>query len=313
MYDEATSTIAQLLFVKRPELNFAHVVGELDAALARCPAQNRTLSWDCDDVAIFDLDGSRIALGYCDDLGGEHAACLTVSVGHGPAAHLATTIALRRNSLCRMITDRLTDRYGIDDIRWHDAAETVTPDMIDALLDTLPRAIPEPEIAGSIAEAECMTEVTEAGAAGEEVDRLMARLDEEMDARPPHPRHITPRPAREQAQPAPAAAATIAANDSPDIPKPKDAELARVRAALYPPEIEAAAEAEPANSVPIRLACHAMNATLIVVALPIGVAVMTYSLVRGEDLKLSTRMMVLTGSLLSFSHTSLGQQVMAMI
>ena len=33
-----------------------------------------------------------------------------------------------------------------------------------------------------------------------------------------------------------------------------------------------------------------MNATLIVVALPIGVAVMTYSLLRGEDLKLSTRM-----------------------
>ena len=62
MRDATTSTIAQLLFVKLPSLNFADLVSELDSALLRCPSLKRSITWDCDDVAMFDLDGARIVL-----------------------------------------------------------------------------------------------------------------------------------------------------------------------------------------------------------------------------------------------------------
>lgn len=324
MCAESTSTIAQLLFVKHPQLNFAHVVSELDSALARCPADTRSLTWDCDDVAVFDLDGSRIVLAYSDDLKGNHAACLTVAVGHGPANHLAATLALRRDSLCRMIADRLSGRYDVDEIRWHETQATVTAELIDDLLEELPVTIESPAPVIDIAEPE---------APQAEVDRLMARLTAEMTATVAlnRPRRKAPSATSARSRPRPAAppaaeaapAATRpaavqpstgkAANDRPDLPPARQTELSRVRAALYPPEPPKPPRMGSENTIPLRLACHAMNATLIVVALPLGAAVMTYSVLRGEDLKLSARMMVLTGSLLAFSHSPAGQQVMAMI
>jgi hypothetical protein len=330
MSDIATSTIAQLLFVKRPQLNFAHVVSELDAALSRYPADRRSLGWDCDDVAVFDLDGTRIALGYAEDLDGDHAACLTVSVGPGPGDRVSGALARRRATFCRLIVNRLTDRYASDTILWKDLSVTVTPDVIDRLLDDLP-------------------DVEADTAAPVDIDRLMARMTEELDQRMPPPetelliempkvaRGATPgfwaaisdvelpfriTAARQRVsatvQPAEAVAPTAVANDVPDLPPLPLSDLDRIRRALYAEEMaanapkEAVAEGEPA-SVPMRLAVHAMNATLITVYAPVGAAVMTYSILRGEDMRLSGRMMALTGALLALSQSPMGQQMMAMI
>ena len=80
-----------------------------------------------------------------------------------------------------------------------------------------------------------------------------------------------------------------AANDHPDVPRPRDPELARLRAALYPPP------APVATSTPMRLAVHTMNATLIMVWLPVGAAMLTYSVLKGDNLRLTTAALVATG------------------
>ena len=82
-------------------------------------------------------------------------------------------------------------------------------------------------------------------------------------------------------------------NDRPDIPAPRDPELARLRDALYPPEDDA----PPPHLVSpqMRLAAHAMNATLIMVALPVGTAMLTYSVLRGENMRLTSAALVATG------------------
>lgn len=98
------------------------------------------------------------------------------------------------------------------------------------------------------------------------------------------------------------------ANDAPDLPRERNEELIRVRLALYPPE-EAA---PPAQSTQLRLAAHAMNATLIIVYAPLGAAVMTYSLLRGEDMRISARLMVLSGLVAGFVQSNLGQNMAAM-
>lgn len=106
--------------------------------------------------------------------------------------------------------------------------------------------------------------------------------------------------------PPPVAPARQVANDTPQLPRRTVNELDRVRAALYP---ERDADRETAQ---MRLAAQAMNATLIVVWLPLGVAAMSYSLIKGERIGFSARMMALTGTLIGWSQTPFGQQVVAL-
>jgi len=96
------------------------------------------------------------------------------------------------------------------------------------------------------------------------------------------------------------------ANDRPDLP-PLDADrLAQVRAALYP-----VADQSPKESTQMRLAAQALNATLIVVWTPMGAAVMTYSLLKGEKFGFSGRMMAVAGTLSVLIQTPLLQQMAA--
>lgn len=97
------------------------------------------------------------------------------------------------------------------------------------------------------------------------------------------------------------------ANDAPHLPPCAENGLQRVRATLDPQIASSDAE-----SVHLRLAAQAMNATLIVVWMPLGVFVMAYSLMKGKNFGFSARMMAMTGSLMAFSKTPLGQQMVAM-
>jgi hypothetical protein len=113
-----------------------------------------------------------------------------------------------------------------------------------------------------------------------------------------------------QPEPMATAAPLVAANDQPDLPLPHDAELARLRLALYPPE--PVSEEGPQYSTQMRLAAHCLNATLILVWSPLGAAVMTYSILRGEDMRLSARTMAVAGTLFALAHSPLGQTVAVM-
>ena len=82
--------------------------------------------------------------------------------------------------------------------------------------------------------------------------------------------------------------------------------LHRVRDALYAPDPEADAAAAAARpSVPARLAAHALNLALVVTALPLGVAMMIYTVFRGEDLRLSARMVAIAGTALTVMQLGL--------
>lgn len=97
--------------------------------------------------------------------------------------------------------------------------------------------------------------------------------------------------------------------------RPHDPELARIRAALYPEENNrgrkrpAPTQADNGNelSPQMRVAVHAMNATLIIALLPVGAAVTTYTLLRGADMRISGRAMALAGFALTVAHSQFGQ------
>lgn len=270
--DSQFSTIAELVFLQNPSLNFARLVGDLDFVLSRFARLHYNLTWDCEDLATFDMPGTRIVLAICDDPQPNINTSLTISVG---PSHLPIWCdqspnrpfpEVRHAALCSKLVERVQTNARADAVFWHECPTPVGEDLIDALHNALP----------------------------------------EM------PHHVQPHhPIRNRIDDC-----TIAeiidrgyafANDRPDLPPPNDPDLARLRAALYP-EVDLPIP----GSYQMRLAAYTMNATLVMVALPVGAAMMTYSLVRGESMRQTSVALVGTGLTTLMLHHPAAQQFIAL-
>ena len=72
--------------------------------------------------------------------------------------------------------------------------------------------------------------------------------------------------------------------------------------ALHPcPNAEPPAT-EPTGSLPQRLTIYLMNIALMLVALPVGCALLVYNLVRGEDLRTSARAIAMASTLIGLAQ-----------
>jgi hypothetical protein len=268
------SIIAEMVFVAKPQINFARLVGDLDAVLARFQGPDRHLTWDCEDVAIFDMPGIRIALACNEEPQSGVATSLMISVGPTPLpTKLNEKKPLHRKGvsyeeMCSKLVERVQSRLSPDAVFWHECAAPVTADLIDELSSALPELTHRPDPKHPIF----------ASVDGSNVDEIYARGFD-------------------------------TANDRPHLPLPRNPELARVRSALYPPEMQAAA-VQLEVSPQLRLAAHTMNVTLIMVALPVGAAMMTYSVLRGENMRLSTAAMVATGFATTLIQSPIGQTML---
>lgn len=297
MLDAPFSTIAQLVFADPQPLNFARVVGDLHTVLTRFRGADLRIEWDCEDIAIFDLAEARIMLAWNDQPGKGYSACLAVSVGPLPYAPPDSGLQSGHESMCSRLIERLQARFPATAILWHQTDQPVSADFLDQLVESLPALMElfpfqEPDwLAEAITEPEPVP-----------TPQVSARIQPE----PPPP--LPPRAPPAQRRSIGRRKAAVA-NDLPHLPRMRNIELSRVRAALYDP-VES--DLPPAPSSQLRLATHAMNATLIVVWLPLGAAVMTYSLLKGEDIHLSARLMVATGTIVGLVQTPFGQSMAAM-
>jgi hypothetical protein len=315
MLDAPFSTIAQLVFADPQPLNFARVVGDLHTVLARFRGSSLRIEWDCEDIAMFDLPEARIVLGWNDQPGKGYSACLTVSVGPLPTAPPISVETNGHESMCSRLIERLQSRFPATAILWHQTDQPVSADLLDALVERLPAlmelfpfqepawmadAITEPAASSAPPRHSKAEDITEPDPKSETAAQVRP------EAPPPlPPREASPRPARH----ARARLRARIANDRPQLPRLRNSELSRIRAALYDP-VEA--DLQQGNATQIRLASHAMNATLIMVWLPLGAAVMTYGLLKGDDIHLSARLMVATGTIIGLAQSPLGQTVAAM-
>lgn len=268
MHDVApVTTIGQLFYARAPVMNFARLVADLDLGLAGFPAQCRQLSWDQEDVAFLDIDGARIGLSHERDLGPSKLAVVTVTVGHGDGPRQATGLVRRQARVAHLILDRIAARFAPDATLWQQSDEVSSP----ALLDQLHEAAALHKLTDKVVQ---MRQASHALPEPKDMPRFIDRIDATLTA-------------RRAGQPDPVSVA----NDVPDVPPPAISELASIRAALYagPEDIY-----EPPSDA-LRLAAFTMDATVMVVALPLGAAMMTYSIGRGANLTASARMLALAG------------------
>ncbi len=309
------STIAQVLFETTETPNFAHIVAELEEVLVRHKADLLETAWDCNDLVFFDLDETRLALAYAEFPDEPVQACLTISVGpRWEAQHIEDDPGF--DVLCSRIVERLQSRYMPLAVLWNQTDEEVSADLLDALTDALP--MPSallPPIDALIDPLLQTADDAEAARAPIHSVRHTERPQEETLtrlARPKSPPHRLNRAgtAGTGEREIPTGAAAPPANDIPAITAARSPDLSALHQALGSDAAETG-EAEQKLSTQMRLAVHAMNATLIVVWLPLGAAAMTYSLLKGEDIKFSGRMMAVTGALLAFAQSPLTHTVVA--
>ena len=302
------TTIAALLFAHAPNVNFAHVVGDLSRALALCPGASPVLTWDRDDIALFDMPGARIVLGWAEGLGGAHDAACLVSAGPG-ALPVAERDALggRHEEVCGMIAGRLETLHAPALTIWHRIPGMMTPEVLDDITEHLAAqamAADGEQAEGTTRAAQtepqdAATARTGDSAAASRIDRLMIRMELEFARRDGtaavsgtgDPRRGTTRNA--PAAQRPAARRTVTARHV-------DTELLRLRMALYPAGASTAAPDQPLGmaprSLPLRLAVGTMSATMVLAAAPVGAALLTYNALGGADLRMTARGMALCGA-----------------
>ncbi|PQO23361.1 hypothetical protein C2I36_08450 [Rhodobacteraceae bacterium WD3A24] len=121
--------------------------------------------------------------------------------------------------------------------------------------------------------------------------------------------------ARESAAPVPVHPGPVSvqpANDLPQIPAPNTVGMERVREALYP-ETEEPSQTGKRPDLPLgeRLTIYGLSASLMMVSLPVGAAVMTYNLLGRENFKVTGRITAVTATAAGMLQLFLGIDVIS--
>lgn len=338
MSGSSFGTIAQLLYAEEHPVDFIRLVEELHLSLSRLGDAKLPLRWEGADLACFDLSSVRIVLGIAHHPASGHSACLTVAVES--SADRSASDGLEET--CMSLVDHVQRSSPALDILWYRANQPLTTHLHDRLVAGLPgltQGLTGPaqddRPATSASEVLCHAEAADfADTPHRESSMPFARpfhaavagplLRRKTKSTAQLPRNALTRSASADARAqmargrsrshftAPARGGLT--NDVTEAACPRDlqtfnSEFARVRDAFTQIDPEPPA---PHLSTPLRLATHALNASLILVWPPLGAAVMAHSLIRGENTRLSGYLVVMTGLFGVAFDTTLGQYVAAM-
>ncbi len=291
------STIAQMLYPTEKALDFPRIVAELETVLTRLRGEALDIDWDCDDIVYFDTDDTRIMLSCAQYGRTGQETCLIVAVGPSDLQYaIGGAPDLSHPGLCSRLVERIRSQNTPEVILWSEVEGPMNSDVADALMDRLApipaAAQPLPPV-DSILDAVLKTDQSKT-----DTSRLAAEARGRV-----RPSAMRPNPMRQNedgtTRPAqrPMAARPAAADET----------QVRLRRAFGRPKA-----GEPRRAAtPVRVLAHTMNAATILVYPPIGAAVMTYSLLKGEDIRLSARIMSVAVALLGLTQTPFGQTVSA--
>lgn len=301
----ASATIVATLLYKETMLSeYEDLIEQFDEAFRSRPRASYHHGRPYDDFASFQIDGARVVLAYCDQPaeGSGHGAGLVLAVSFGVNAGQPMVLAERREALCRSIAARIAARYPAELTLWSETGGEFGPDEFDGIVRDICRVqldAPEAEVPEVTPEAEAAPE-QEQEPARQPLAARLAAARAKITLRPAAPHDVAP----------PTFVPPAFANSQPDIPHPMVSEAARIRQALYEAEAR-----KPSAKAPLaqRLTLYSMNLTLVIVAAPVGAALLTYNALGREDMKLTARAMSLTGVAVACLQTPLGMSLMQMI
>lgn len=264
---QVRTTIGQLVYRSMPRVDLRRLVADLDVALA---GNGKVQKFgERDDIAILDVDASRIGVALTSGLDRSGSGAIIVTVGYGPSRQGDASLARRQSVLARLIADRIAARHKPEETVWTTSDEVAESALFDRCRHELVvRA--EADLQARAERARVRRSKSLSGVESTDVSRLFSRFEATLSAR--RSGATEPRETRESRQ----------------------QDLAERTAAVQ--------AADRAATNRMRLAAHLIDATLMVVALPVGAAMMIYGLARGADLHYSARAMALSGAAIAFLH-----------
>ncbi|MGO4907173.1 hypothetical protein ACEN2J_02445 [Pseudorhodobacter sp. W20_MBD10_FR17] len=291
-----TSTIALVTSKTSSKINFAHVVGEMRRSLARSQHNGYTQTWDHDDIATFDFEGTRIVLALEEEAISIHETtpdCLFISVGPSFAAPHGQEPKIAYEQMCSMIVERVCTCYEIKPVYWMQIPGSVTSEIVDDFFQDIAP--------------------TQSKSTNVDLEDPAIVVEPE---RPPHENVIhmsaaSNRSAQFRAKGAgrQQAGAAFNGNDPVDIandvapgPYHDSDRLRAIRAALYDAPDQPNSVGSQKNSTFVRFTTIALDTTMVVVCLPVGVAMLGYHIYNGGDLRRSAQAITLTGFMLAYSN-----------
>jgi len=128
--------IAAIQFRTKPPLDFADIVEEFDISF-KPEGLKRSLTWDCDDIALMDRGFLRIGLGWLAPDDDEGAWYLVLAVGPGPDAPEMPDTDILCNRLTRHILRKTKAYLPFDTVYHGTVSGAVDATLIDSVIEAL--------------------------------------------------------------------------------------------------------------------------------------------------------------------------------
>mgnify|MGYP001804813811 CR=1 FL=1 len=131
MTTQSYGSVVAMEFKARPSLAFLDLVEELDIAFQMVDSRTRSLTWDCEDVAIIDRDFVRVAMGWLPSHGKGQPWHLVVAVGAAPDEDLSKIEMSSYDFVADRILERTKEFLPSTAVLRGAASQPIGPALID--------------------------------------------------------------------------------------------------------------------------------------------------------------------------------------
>lgn len=137
MTNNTYGTVAALQYDSRPEMDFADIVEEFDIAFQMIDTKKRSLTWDCEDIAIVDRDMIRVALGWLAPSTPDDPWHLIIAVGGNPDVKHNSPDPEYYGALADYIAERTNSYLPYDAVMLGEANRPISSKLIDVVAELL--------------------------------------------------------------------------------------------------------------------------------------------------------------------------------
>jgi hypothetical protein len=137
MESQTFGSIVAMEFSRKPGIGFADIVEEFDIAFQMVDSRTRSLTWDCDDIAIIDRDNVRVALGWLPARTEGQSWHLVIAVGTPLKGEEVRVDPNSFRFLADRIVERTQDFLPSTAVLHGDARQPISADLVDKTFDLL--------------------------------------------------------------------------------------------------------------------------------------------------------------------------------
>lgn len=137
METQSFGSVVAMEFSYKPSIDFADIVEEFDIAFQMVDSRKRSLTWDCDDIAIIDRDFVRVALGWLPAKQDGQSWHLVIAVGTSKSNEPTTIEPQSYRYIADRIVERTQEYLPSTSVLHGDAHQPIGATLVDTTFDLL--------------------------------------------------------------------------------------------------------------------------------------------------------------------------------